>query len=69
MTKLFLARVEILLQVASEGEACDALSETLRPLLIEFGGEVFVDWRYADQASPEEVKRTPAWVEYKVKRR
>jgi hypothetical protein len=51
---LFRATIEVLLEVDSEEEACDALSEGLRPLLQEFQrpghahDSAFVDWRYAE---------------------
>lgn len=43
------ATIEILINVDCEAEACDALSETLRPHLREFAGadSCVVDWRYA----------------------
>lgn len=49
---LFMATIELLIDVPSEAEACDAVSETLRPLLKEFAENpadtCFVDWRYSD---------------------
>jgi hypothetical protein len=43
------ATIELLLDVDGEGEACDAIAETLRPLLKEFAGpdSCFVDWKYS----------------------
>jgi hypothetical protein len=41
------ATIEILVDVETEAEACDCLSETLRPLLREFEPQSSViDWRY-----------------------
>lgn len=47
------ATVEILLEVDSEGEACDAVAEAMRPLLREFTpadqpSSCWIDWRYAE---------------------
>lgn len=51
---LFKATIEILLDVETEAEACDALSEGLRPLLRNFAKRpeqtAFIDWRYSDSA-------------------
>lgn len=69
MKKLFLARVEILLSAECEGEACDAVSETLRDHLQSFGGDSFIDWRHVDAKSPEPVKAAPPWVEYKPEKK
>ena len=48
----FKATIEVLVDVASEAEACDAISEAIRPMLQEFGADsAWVDWRYCDAAS------------------
>jgi hypothetical protein len=42
------ATIEILVDVDSEAEACDAIAETLRDQLREFHpGSCVIDWRYA----------------------
>ena len=47
---LFKATIEVLLEAGEEGEAEDALSESIRPLLREFSTpeSCWIDWRYAD---------------------
>lgn len=49
------ATIEILIWVDDEGEACDCISETMRPLLREFAGpeSSVIDWRYAENGGPE----------------
>lgn len=43
------AQIEILIEVDDEASACDALCETLRPLLKTFDpASSIIDWRYAD---------------------
>lgn len=46
--------IDVLLEVEGEGEAADAISETMRPLLREFAGaeSCIIDWRYNPGASP-----------------
>jgi hypothetical protein len=45
----------VLVEVENDAEACDAISEALRPMLREFyEGDyetAWIDWRYADNAS------------------
>ncbi|RUX60131.1 hypothetical protein [Mesorhizobium sp. M7A.F.Ca.CA.002.12.1.1] len=48
----YIITVEILLEADGEGEACDAIAETMRPLLKEFGGECFIDWGHLEPGSP-----------------
>lgn len=47
---LFKATIEILLEADSEAEACDTVSETMRPLLRGHGGDAFLDWQYTRKA-------------------
>jgi hypothetical protein len=60
---MFKATIEIFMDVENEGEACDAIAETLRPLLQEFSGpnSCFVDWQFLDRKVP--VEATAAEVE------
>ena len=45
----YMARIEVLVMVSDESEACDAIAESLRPMLQEFQrGSSLIDWRYAD---------------------
>lgn len=46
--------IEVLVEVDSETEACDAISETMRPLLREFAGSdsCIIDWRHLNCDSP-----------------
>ena len=49
------ATIEVLLDVEGFGEACDAISEALRPMLREFcdeGDTSWIDWRYAPDGDP-----------------
>lgn len=44
----FKATIDVLVEAASEAEACDCIAETLRPHLREFSpGSSLIDWRYA----------------------
>lgn len=44
----YMATIEVLVDVDDDGEACDCIAETLRPLLREFSpGSPVIDWRYA----------------------
>lgn len=53
---IYKATVEVFVAVNSEGEACDAIAEALRPLLREFAGpeSCWIDWRYAGNEPPVE---------------
>ncbi len=46
----YLATIDVLMAVDSDDEACDAISETMRPLLRQFAGSesCIIDWRYAE---------------------
>lgn len=48
------ATIEVLMWVDGEAEACDCISETMRPLLREFAGpdSAVIDWRYAPGGDP-----------------
>lgn len=49
------ATIEILVDVGCEAEACDCISETMRPLLREFeSNSSVIDWRYVDPARDPE---------------
>lgn len=51
----YIATIQVLLDVETEGEACDALAEGLRPLLQTFRPpypSAFVDWRYTEDGGP-----------------
>jgi hypothetical protein len=52
----FKASLELLVEADGIGDACDAVSEALRPLLRTFEPtSSVIDWRYADNCSvPEE---------------
>lgn len=47
------AQIEVLVDAENEAEACDAISEGLRPMLREFSPTPtnWIDWRYSDSAS------------------
>lgn len=53
------ATIEVLVEVNSEAEACDAIAEAIRPILKMFSPpeaapSAWVDWRYANgHAIPE----------------
>lgn len=48
----FVAKIEILIAANDQNEACDAISETMRPLLRTFNSEsCIIDWRYSGNAS------------------
>lgn len=49
----YMATIELLVEAASEAEACDAISEGMRPNFREFAGpsSSWIDWRYADDGS------------------
>lgn len=49
------ATIEILFDADDATEACDAIAETMRPLLREFSGAnaPFIDWRYTPAGEPE----------------
>ena len=53
----FKAKIEVLIEVENEAEACDAIAEAIRPMLKEFyDGEyetAWVDWRYTPNGHPE----------------
>lgn len=50
---LYLAKIEILIEIPdeqdSDGMVCNAIAESMRPLLKEYGGDSFLDWRYAKE--------------------
>lgn len=46
MKQIYFATVKIAIEANSDGEACDAISETLRPLM----GEAIIDWEYTTNA-------------------
>lgn len=46
---LYKATIEVLVDVANEDEACDAISEAIRPMLRTFEpSSSWIDWRYAN---------------------
>jgi len=58
---LYKATIEILVDVANEIEACDCLSEALRPLLKIYEPQSsIVDWAYLKPVNPEKPEDT--WV-------
>lgn len=49
----FKATIELLIWTDSEAEACDVVSETLRPHLQAFDLEsALIDWKYAEMGDP-----------------
>jgi len=47
MTAIFKATIDIYLEASAEGEACDAVAETLRPLLKRYTPDsCILDWQY-----------------------
>lgn len=47
MAQYYKATIEILVEVEGYGEACDCLSEALRPILKNFEpNSSVIDWRY-----------------------
>ena len=45
----YIARIEVLVDVDNESEACDCMNEMLRPQLKTFDPESpVIDWRYTD---------------------
>lgn len=52
---LYKATIEILLDVNNFSEACDALNESLRPMLKRFSDDAastaFIDWRFSNNAT------------------
>ncbi|RWI46833.1 MAG: hypothetical protein EOQ93_29335 [Mesorhizobium sp.] len=56
----YIATIEIILEADSQAEACDAIAETMRPLLKEFGGECFIDWGHVEPSSPREATQEDA---------
>lgn len=51
---LYKATIEILVDVDGEGEACDCIAESLRPLLREYDPQSsMIDWRYAGHGGPD----------------
>ena len=53
MKTTYRAIVEIYVEVENEAEACDAISEMLRPMLQEHEPmSCFVDWNYATTPTP-----------------
>jgi hypothetical protein len=51
---LHIAKIELLLDVEDEAQACDAIAETLREQLREYSTpeSCFIDWRYAEEGLP-----------------
>lgn len=50
--RYYKATIEVLVLVNDESEACDAISEAIRPMLREFDpNSSWIDWRYCDAAS------------------
>lgn len=44
----YIATIQVLVAADSEGEACDAMAEAIRPILRDFCPESsWIDWRYA----------------------
>ena len=44
---IYKATINLYLDVPSEGDACDAIAETMRPLLKRYEPDsYFLDWRY-----------------------
>jgi hypothetical protein len=62
MRKAFIATVQVVVLADSEGEACDGISETLRPLEERLGGNFLLDWRYTGEGA----SRNMAWTEIEV---
>lgn len=61
--KLFMCRVEIVMEAKSPGAADEAVSEALRPHMQRCGGVHFLDWRFDGRGSPGLVAALPDWAD------
>jgi hypothetical protein len=66
MSNLYKVSIDILVEADNEAEACDAISESLRPLLREFADEPtsFIDWRYCPETTGFPVPHDGSGFEY-----
>lgn len=48
----YLVKIDVLVEVDEQIEACDAIAETMRPNLREFAPHSsIIDWRYSEECS------------------
>lgn len=62
MKRAYLATIHVLIPAEDQGEACDAIAETMRPLSLLYGNGSFIDWQHATEAGPVAVELPDGFV-------